>query len=200
MMTHSALDTKEILRERFRVYRTNLPPAKVAAKSASILERVEALPAVRAARTLHCYWPMVSRGEIDTRPLIRTLHQRGVTIVLPVVTSFADGAPAMMHRCYDGEDALCLNRWGVHEPFDTECVQPEALDAVIVPALGAGRNGHRIGHGQGYYDAFLAPLDIPTIALVYDVCLVDTVPAAPHDVRMSTIVTEHDVLDIPAAA
>jgi 5-formyltetrahydrofolate cyclo-ligase len=143
---------------------------------------------------------MVERGEIDTRPLIRTLHEQGVEIVLPVVTSFSNGSPAMTHRRYTGDDALRPNRWGVQEPIGTDAVSPDVLDGVIVPALGAGRNGHRIGHGRGYYDAFLADLDAPTVALVYDACLVDAVPADVHDVPMSAIVTEHETLDVPVAA
>ena len=199
-MTHLTTDTKETLRERFRAYRTALAPDDVAAKSAAIREQVAALPTVETARTLHCYWPMAARGEIDTRPLIRDLHRQGVDIVLPVVTNFTDGAPAMTHRRYTGDDALRRNRWGVQEPTDTDVVSPDALDVVIVPAFGAGRNGHRVGHGRGYYDAFLAELDVPTIALVYDACLVDAVPADAHDVPVSTIVTEHETLDVPVAA
>ena len=193
-------DSKQALRERFRAYRATLSPEAIAAKSASIRERIAALLDVQAAKTIHCYWPMVDRGEIDTRPLIRTLHERGVEMVLPVVTRFDADAPSMTHRRYTGDDALRPNRWGVQEPIDTDIVSPDGLDVIIVPALGAGCNGHRIGHGKGYYDAFLTGLDVPTIALVYDACLVDAVPADAHDVPMSTIVTEHETLDRSVAA
>lgn len=199
-MTLSTPQTKQVLRERFRTYRTGLSPGVVAAKSAAICERVMALSHVPSARTLHCYWPMAERGEVDTRPLIRTLHEQGVEIVLPVVTSFSNGSPSMAHRRYTGEGALRLNRWGVQEPIGTDAVSADTLDGVIVPAFGAGRNGHRIGHGRGYYDAFLADLDVPTVALVYDACLVDAIPADAHDVPVSAIVTENQTLDAPIAA
>lgn len=189
---------KETLRAQFRTYRSQLAPDAVATKSAAIVQRVRALPEVRRAGTVHCYWPLVDRGEIDTRPLICALHARGVRVVLPVVASFDGPAPTLRHHCFDGHAALRTNRWGLYEPDGTEAVVPEALDVVIVPALGAGRNGHRIGHGFGYYDAFLAPLDVPTIALVYNGCLVDAVPPAPHDVPVSVIATERECLR-PAA-
>lgn len=191
---------KDALREAFRTYRTQLSPEAAASKSASILRRVEALPEVQDARTLHCYWPMVDRGEIDTRPLIHTLHDEGVQVVLPVVSDFSAEAPALEHRRYAGPDALHANRWGLQEPVNTASVSPDALDLVIVPAFGAGRNGHRIGHGHGYYDAFLAPLGVPTVALAYDACLVDAVPAEAHDVPVSIIVTERETLRPSAAA
>lgn len=196
----TSIDSKATLRERFRAYREALSPAAVAAKSAAIVQRVAGVPALEAAQTVHCYWPMVDRGEIDTRPLIRTLHVRGIQVVLPVVADSKPGTPTLVHRRYAGPEALRTNRWGLHEPIGTEAVDPAALDVIIVPAFGAGRNGHRIGHGYGYYDAFLAGLDVPAIALVYDACLVDSVPADAHDVPLSTIVTEYETLSFPVAA
>jgi 5-formyltetrahydrofolate cyclo-ligase len=200
MSMQADVDSKDALRERFRAYRTQLAPETVASKSALIAERVWQLPEVQSARTVHCYWPMVERGEVDTRPLIDSLHDRGNQVVLPVMTTFGDKMPSMEHRCFTDPQAMCTNRWGLREPVDTELVSPSALDVVIVPALGAGRHGHRIGHGHGYYDAFLAPLDVPTIALVYDACLVDAFPADSHDVPVSIIVTEHDTLRPAAGA
>lgn len=200
MSVHVNTGNKDALRETFRTYRVQLSPEDVAAKSASIIRRVEALSEVQDARTLHCYWPMVDRGEIDTRPFIHALYDRGVRVVLPVVANFNDEAPTLVHRRYDGPDALRPNRWGLQEPVNTASVPPDALDVVIVPAFGAGRNGHRIGHGYGYYDVFLAPLDVPTVTLVYDACLVDTVPAEAHDVPVSIIVTERETLRPSAAA
>jgi len=198
MTARAETDRKEALRAQFRAYRAQLAPNEAAVKSALIIRRVQTLPEVRRARTLHCYWPLVNRGEIDTRPLIRSLHDRGVQVVLPVVAHYGDEAPALAHRQYTGPDALRVNRWGIQEPIDTASVPPDALDAVIVPAFGAGRNGHRIGHGYGYYDAFLAALDVPTVALVYDDCLVGAVPADPHDVPVSIIVTERRIVRPPA--
>jgi len=200
MSMQTDVDSKDALRERFRAHRAQLAPETVASKSALIAERVRQLPEVRSARTVHCYWPMVERGEVDTRPLIDSLRDQGRQVVLPVVTAFGDGTPSMEHRRYTGPEALRTNRWGLCEPVDTELVFPPALDVVIVPALGAGRHGHRIGHGHGYYDAFLASLEVPTVALVYDACLVDAFPADPHDVAVSVIVTEHDTLRPSAGA
>lgn len=197
MTTPARTTPKADLRARFRAYRTALPAADAAARSAAIVDRVRALPALARARTVHCYWPLVERGEVDTRPLIRALHAGGVTVVLPVVEGFADDAPALSHHRYAGPEALQTNRWGLREPVGTEAVPLDALDVVIVPAFGAGRNGHRIGHGYGYYDAFLAQIDAPTIALVYDACLVAALPAAPHDVPVSILVTESETIHVP---
>lgn len=196
-MTETDTYTKSDLRQRFRTARSRLSDEAYARKSADIIRQVERLPELQQAGTVHVYWPMVSDREVDTRPLIRNLHQRGVQVVLPVVTRFVQGAgdtPVMEHCRYTGPDCLQTNRWGVYEPRNTPLISAEAFDLVIVPALGAGRNGHRIGHGYGYYDAFLSAVTVPTVALVYAECLVDAVPVEAHDVPLTYIATEHELI------
>lgn len=158
------------------------------------MTRLRSLPELGAAQTVHCYWPLTDRREVDTRPLIAALHAEGLRVVLPVVAPSSAGAPAMTLRCYTGRACLRPNRWGLHEPTGTEAVPAHAVDLVIVPAFGAGRNGHRIGHGFGYYDAFLCGLDAATVCPVYQDCLVARVPAEAHDVPLSILVTEMAVL------
>ena len=190
-----AARAKAALRARFRARRQALNPEAYAERSAAIGTRAAALPELAAARTVHIYWPLVARGEIDTRPLIRRLVAEGKTVVLPAVVSLEpDVPPRLRHLRYRGEEALRSNRWGVCEPTGNETVPLEKIDVVIVPALGAGRNGHRIGHGRGFYDAFLSSIAAPRIGLVYAGCLADVVPAEPHDVALSIIVTERETI------
>lgn len=145
---------------------------------------------------VHCYWPLRDQGEIDTRPLIAGLRSQHTEVVLPVVTSFEPDQPTLEHRRYVGPHALETNRWGIHEPTHTEMVDPELLDLVFVPALGADRNGTRIGQGAGYYDAFLSSVSCPCVALVYDGCITNSLPNMAHDVSMTMIVSEHGVLSL----
>ena len=186
----SKTDSKADLRRRFREYRHRLPDSEWSRRSAAIRERVQVCPELRFAQTVHVYWPQMSDREVDTRPLIDTLAAHGTTVVLPVVTAYPPEAPALDHRRFTGRDTLTPNRWGIPEPTGTPSVDPAALDVVLVPALGAGRNGHRIGHGAGYYDAFLTQTDAITIALVYDATLVPAVPAEAHDQPLDAIATE----------
>jgi 5-formyltetrahydrofolate cyclo-ligase len=194
MCSSVASPSKPEWRDRFRAYRTSLSPSQVRAKSALIDTRAAALSVVARASTVHVYWPAIGDGEVDTRPLIQTLRGRGTTVVLPVVTSYDPATPTMEHRRYEGRSSLSTNRWGLYEPSETPRVAPDALDAVIVPGLGADRQGTRLGRGGGYYDAFLQDCPVPRILLTYDACLVDALPSAPHDVPVTTIVTERDVL------
>lgn len=188
--------SKEDLRAEFRARRRALVAPSQSARSSLIVHRALGVLAGSGASVVHSYWPLLERGEIDTRPLIAVLRSWGAEVVLPVVTSFDPETPTLDHRRYTGPRGLQRNRWDIPEPVDTTRVSPESIDAVVVPALGAGRNGHRVGHGSGYYDAFLQSISCRRIALVYDMCFVPSVPSAPHDVRMTTVVTETNVYEI----
>ena len=190
--------SKEVLRARFRNYRNTLSPEQHARQSAAILRRVQALPELKEADTVHAYWPRGGSREVDTRPLIHQLHQSGKQVVLPCVVDYsgaAGGAEApMVSMQYAGEEALQLNKWGLREPCGTPCVPTEEIDLVVVPALGAGRNGHRVGYGGGFYDVFLQDLSALTLGLVYADCLLESVPVEPHDVPLSILITEEETL------
>ena len=183
---------KAALRRRFRAYRAGLSDADYAALSAAVVARLKTLPELLQAQTVHIYWPLLPGREIDVRPLIAWLQVSGKQIVLPVVDSFTD-TPRLRHVRFETTTALRPNRWGIHEPIDGTCVPVERIDAVVVPALGAGRNGHRLGYGKGYYDAFLQKLDAPTLCPVFAACLIDQAPAEPHDVPLDILITEDEI-------
>lgn len=191
--------SKAALRERFRTVRQTTSADAHAVASAEIVERLADLPELDAAETILAFWPLVDRGEVDVRPLVDALLAQGRRVALPVVTRFPPDAPAMEARRFAGRDALTPNRWGIPEPTNAARIAPNAIDLVLVPALGAGRNGHRVGHGAGYYDAYLPALDAVTVGVVPHPCLVDRVPAEPHDVPLDVLVTDRDVLR-PSAA
>ena len=188
--------SKETWRATFRAYRRSLSDSEYATRSGLIVQRALSAAAVVQAQVVHVYWPLPAQREVDTRRLIAALRALGRNVVLPVVSAFPPAAPALTHRRYRGPRRLTPNRWNIPEPTDTEAVPPEALDAVLVPALGADRRGHRIGHGSGYYDAFLQDVSCPRVGLVYGRCVVPTLPAAPHDIPMTALVTEQAVIDV----
>ena len=181
-----------MLRDLCRGYRSALSDEDYRTLSARIVTHALTLPELYEAQTLHCYWPLLERREVDTRPLLHALWDRGATVVLPVVQRFGkpDGTARLVHRqCYGPAD-LVPNRWGVFEPSAGPPVPPSALDAVIVPALGADLYGTRLGYGFGYYDEFLQATSCPRIGLLYATCVLSRVPTDPHDVSLTHLVTE----------
>lgn len=187
----NASHDKEEWRERFRRFRRALASSSsYPARGTLIASHALAHPAVARANTVHVYWPLPEQGEVDTRPLVRALRGLDKTVVLPVVTSYDPATPTMKHRRYNGPSSLSPNRWGIQEPTNTPQVSPDALDIVLVPALGVDRRGNRIGQGAGYYDAFLEVVECPRLVLTYEACFVDTLPTDPHDVPATAVITE----------
>lgn len=186
---------KPELRRYFTDVRDRMSPEEVATRSRRIRDHLLSHPAIESARIVHSYWPRTEQNEVDTRSMIDALASEGVQVLLPVVQSFDPRSPEMVHRRFQGRDGLILNRWGLLEPSDGPEVDPTHLDVVLVPALGAGFSGHRIGYGGGYYDHFLRGLDATTFVLTYDDCYLPDVPHDTHDVPAKYVVTERGVFE-----
>lgn len=195
----SIVAAKQSLRKQFSEFRAALSTPEYERRSRLIADEVTTLPELLHARVVHVYWPMIDRHEVDTRPVVHRLDERGVTVVLPKVVQFdrySSGSARLRHVRYPGASELVVNRWGISEPNVDEDVDVSSLDAVIVPVLGAGRNGHRIGHGFGFYDEFLSVTRAVTIGLVYKECLVDYVPHERHDIPIDILISEAEVFRV----
>lgn len=189
--------TKKALRQELLARRIRLSEAEYHRLNSAILRRLLSLPELDSASTIHCFWPIHEKREIDLSSLIKKLQQEGKQIVLPVVLSFDDAptlGPRMEHRMYDGETNMITNRWGVQEPAIKEPIPVSQLDLVIVPALGVTRKGFRLGYGKGFYDEFLAQCNCPFVCPVFSNGLLDLIPTMPHDIPVDIIVTEHEVI------
>ncbi len=120
----------------------------------------------------------------------------GTRVLVPVVTGATPldwcEFPAPLRRGALGIDEPIGVRLGVRAISQ--------VDAVLVPALAVGRDGHRLGRGGGHYDrtlALLTALVVKTamphrIAVVFDDEVLDAVPFDALDQRVSAVVTPGD--------
>ena len=137
------------------------------------------------------FWPM--GDEIDIRPLLTALAERGHTIGLPVTGK--RGAPLIFRRWHPG-DALLPGRFGTSHPDGPE-VTPAIL---LMPLLGFDRTGNRLGYGGGFYDRSLAQLPgTLRIGCAFAAQEMPLVPTGPFDQKLNAIVTEAGVLAFPPA-
>lgn len=183
--------SKAALRARFAAARQAAAAGERAEAHRAIVRHALRLPALRRARLVHAFWPLVARGEIDTRPLIAALHARGVRVALPVVQP----GGALIHRLFEGEARLVPGPWGLREPApDAPQVAADGLEVVFVPGLAFGRDGHRLGYGAGFYDRFLPHTPALRVGLVTADALLDALPHDAHDAPVHVVVTEHGPL------
>lgn len=135
-------------------------------------------------------------GELDLGPALDALVERGHEIVLPVC-----GPDFSMDFCpWAPGDALVAGPYGIGEP-QTERVDIETIDTVLVPGVGFGADGSRIGHGAGYYDRFFARCaarshDPRRLGIAHDLQVVRLPAPEPWDVAMHEIITPAKVIHV----
>jgi 5-formyltetrahydrofolate cyclo-ligase len=183
------IDTAKLaLRDQLVTARGKLPLAELAERSRATRDLVLTAPEVRRAATVAAY---VSVGrEPGTGVLLDALVAAGKRVILPLLQADND----LDWAAYSGPDALLPAGRGLLEPAG-QPLGPDAVataDVVIVPGLAVDRTGLRLGRGGGSYDRALGrvPVGTFTCVLLNDDEVLDQVPAAPHDRRVTAAVTE----------
>jgi 5,10-methenyltetrahydrofolate synthetase len=136
--------------------------------------------------SIGAYWPI--KGEFDALPaLFRWSEADGERrIGLPVIDR--DTKQLRFHVWFPGcpmeEDAF-----GIPKPKGTEEFHPALL---LVPCVGFGPNGTRLGYGGGFYDRTLAALQPRpfTVGVGYSHGFVPWLQPEPHDVPLDAMLTD----------
>lgn len=178
-------DWRKIQRERLLVQRKRLSARRRDQASQRVMQNLRHYePSLEQAR-LGFYWPL--HGEIDLRPLIKDLLSAGAIAALPVIIN--NDQPLEFWEWNPQQRLSNRGPWGIPAPVERKPVHPTIL---LIPLLGFDLNGHRLGHGGGYYDRTLATIDpMPlTIGIGYEFSCLETIYPQPHDVPLDTIITE----------
>lgn len=143
----------------------------------------------RDEQSIGAYWPI--KGEFDALPALYRWTEADAQrrIGLPVI----DRATKQLrfHVWFPGcpmeEDA-----YGIPKPKDTEVFEPALL---LVPCVGFGPHGTRLGYGGGFYDRTLAALEPRpyTVGVGYAHGYIPWLQPEPHDVPLDAILTEDGV-------
>jgi 5-formyltetrahydrofolate cyclo-ligase len=186
-------EEKQALRVRARKMRLVADqkegPIAAAAAANHLLDRVDAVGA-GPGRVVAGYWPIAT--EIDDRPLLARLHERGCICALPVVV--AREAPLAFRRWAPLDDL----EPGEHETMQPRADAPEVTpDIVVVPMVAFDAQGWRLGQGVGYYDRTLAALrnagPVVTVGMAYAAQRFDAVPHGPLDQPLDWLLTEQSL-------
>jgi len=147
----------------------------------------------RRENSIGAYWPI--KGEFDPLPALYRWAEgapEGVTrrIGLPV----ADRATGSLrfHVWYPG-CPMELDAYDIPKPKDTEEFSPEIL---VVPCLGFGPGGVRLGYGGGFFDRTLASLEPRpvTVGVSYTHGFLPLLRSGPNDVELDAMLTEDGVM------
>lgn len=180
---------KAAVRQQVLAARSGVAEEIRAAEAQKLNEQL-ALAVVRSS-TVCAYVPVGT--EPGSVAMLDMLLARARRVLLPVARTTGDGTPMRLRWGVYRPGQLVFGRWGLLEPPEPWLPESAFAEAetVIVPALAVDRRGTRLGRGRGFYDRSLDGRNPQArlIAVVRDEEFVDELPADPHDVPMTHVVT-----------
>jgi 5,10-methenyltetrahydrofolate synthetase len=143
----------------------------------------------RPEQSIGAYWPI--KGEFDALPALYRWSEADDKrrIGLPVIER--DTRQLKFHVWYPG-CPMELDAYDIPKPKDTEAFDPQLL---LVPLVGFGPRGVRLGYGGGFYDRTLAALSPRpvTVGVGFAHGHVPWLEPEPHDVPLDAVLTEDGV-------
>jgi len=182
---------KNELRKKFRTIRDQLSDEERSAFSASIAEKVIALPQLKESKAVMIY--LSHNSEVATDALLPMLKQAGKRVIVPwCKVAYNDLGIAEIH---DISEDTAPGRYGIREPREQlrGNFLKSDISVVLCPGLAFDTDGKRLGHGKGYYDTFLNEIrdHVYIVGLAYQCQISDTkFPFDYTDVAMDEIITE----------
>lgn len=150
----------------------------------------------RHETAIGAYWPI--KGEFDALPALFRWADADEErcIGLPVIDKVTKLLSFQMWfpGCEMEEDAF-----GIPKPKGTPTFVPTLL---LVPCVGFGPKGLRLGYGGGFYDRTLATVQPRpfTVGLAYSNGFVPWLTAEPHDIPLDAVLTDEGLAwQVPAS-
>ena len=138
------------------------------------------------ADEIYCYIDF--RNEVGTRKIIEMAWKLGKKVAVPKING-----DFMEFFYIHSFDQLSPGNWGISEPV-SECIACGDNVLVIMPGAAFDKNKHRIGYGKGYYDRYLANHpSYQTMALAFELQMLENIPADEHDISPQFIITEEHI-------
>ncbi len=188
-------EEKQQLRAIVRRLEAALTPEYKAKSSRTIVRRLLAMPEYQEAQTVFCF--VGTEREIDTRPILEDILSAGKALCVPLCT-----VPGIMEpRQVTDLGQLSPGAFGVLEPpAGAPAVPVDAIDFAVLPCVTCNYQGHRLGHGGGYYDRFLSQFRGGTVLLCREQLIRQEIPVEPHDYPVPWVLTERGLYEdgIPA--
>ena len=183
---------KTVLQERM-----SQADSVVREKSLLIARRVLEIEELLLGDTVLAYADF--RKEVETGRIITKLLEMGKRVAVPLTVPKQRLLIPSLLLDYPGD--LQPGSWGILEP-KPDCLrplEPEVIDAVLVPGVVFDITGNRLGYGGGYYDRFLPRLSNKAvlIAPAFELQVKQSLEPGVHDVPVHYIVTEDRVIGKP---
>jgi len=184
------MDKKE-LRKAILAERLALDEETVALASQVVCRKVLGIDAYEEAEDVCLYMPI--RNEIDAMLLAEPAIEDGKRVWIPKVIEKGKGG-VMKFNAYTGEDDIVTGAYDIRESSSEVFLEPNEKTLIIMPGAVFTPWRDRIGYGGGYYDRFLDENpQCRTIALCFDLQVVDEIPTEEFDMKPDYVVSETSI-------
>ncbi len=187
------METKALIRKRILGARDGMEERERREKSLLIAERVWTHAAYRQASGLLCYAGY--KSEVQTAALMEHAWKEGKRVYCPKVC----GNEMEFYRIAGWGD-LGAGYKGIPEPqvgeetLFSRAVMQDGNYLMIMPGCAFDKERNRIGYGGGYYDRYLEKHGgLGTMAICYEMQIVEKIPSDFHDRKPDWILTERHV-------
>jgi len=193
---------KQTIRSRILSNRDALAASLRTQFSTAITERILQMPEYQAARVVMGY--MNFGTEFESEIWVRQALREGKKLWLPKVNRSTNELD--VYCVADLQNDLVAGIWNIREPMPDRCPKVEslaALDFILMPGVGFGREGERLGYGGGFYDKLVARISgecrvapFPVrVAGAYSLQLAEDIPQEVTDRKVQWLVTEVETID-----
>ncbi|HWI10462.1 MAG TPA: 5-formyltetrahydrofolate cyclo-ligase [Burkholderiaceae bacterium] len=147
----------------------------------------------RRETTIGAYWPI--KGEFDPLPALYRWAEGapdGIVRRIGLPVANRETGQLRFHVWYPG-CPMEHDAYDIPKPKDTEEFAPAVL---IVPCLGFGPGGVRLGYGGGFFDRTLAALrpEPVTVGVGFTQGFLPLLRAGPLDVQLDAMLTEDGLM------
>lgn len=180
-------EDKRILRNKVLSIRNSLDKVVKKSMDQEIFNKLITSDLYKEANSIFIYLSFGS--EIETKNIINKAIEDKKKVYIPKIYKEDKSMKAIRLKSYND---LKENSMGILEPIDdSDYINKNDIDLILVPGVVFDFNGNRIGYGGGYYDRYLK--DIKEIrnklVLAYDFQIVDLIKPESHDVVFDYIIT-----------
>lgn len=195
-MQNLTLD-KPVIRTQLRAILDAMTVPERHERSVAASSHLLSTPEFVNARVIMLYLSM--HQEVETAPICLRAWQEGKSVVVPRI--FWGDHAMMPIEIHSLTSNLKTDQMGLQEPIAGQPIPVEFIDLVIVPGLGFGPLGQRIGRGAGFYDRFLSQSGFhgTTCGLAFEKQILTTLPMLPHDVCLDMLITDTGIRRFPVA-